>query len=78
MRKCWLPAFSLFPTMFSKGFFQGVVKSWIVWKRVNPSCNAKKWKFVTFWPQTSEMPRLLKELVSFIWHYMNKLCYGTR
>ena len=26
-RKCWLPAFSLFPTMFSKGFFQRVVKS---------------------------------------------------
>ena len=26
-RKCWLPAFSLFPTMFSKGFFK-VIKSW--------------------------------------------------
>ena len=26
-RKCWLPAFSPFPTMFSKGFFLGVVKS---------------------------------------------------
>ena len=26
-RKCWLPAFSLFPTMFSKGFFPNVVKS---------------------------------------------------
>ena len=22
-RKCWLPAFSPFPTMFSKGFFHG-------------------------------------------------------
>ena len=26
-RKCWLPAFSPFPTMFSKAFFFGVVKS---------------------------------------------------
>ena len=26
-RKCWLPAFSPFPTMFSKGFFFRVVKS---------------------------------------------------
>ena len=26
-RKCWLPAFSSFPAMFSKGFFHGVVKS---------------------------------------------------
>ena len=26
-RKCWLPAFSPFPTMFSKGFSIGVVKS---------------------------------------------------
>ena len=26
-RKCWLPAFSLFPTMFSKGFFIRQVKS---------------------------------------------------
>ena len=26
-RKCWLPAFSPFPTMFSKGFFSKVVKS---------------------------------------------------
>ena len=25
--KCWLPAFSPFPTMFSKGFFLKVVKS---------------------------------------------------
>ena len=25
-RKCWLPAFSSFPTMFSKGFFLRVVK----------------------------------------------------
>ena len=25
-RKCWLPAFSPFPTMFSKGFFLTVVK----------------------------------------------------
>ena len=27
-RKCWLPAFSPFPTMFSKGFFFRVIKSW--------------------------------------------------
>ena len=26
-RKCWLPAFSSFPTMFSKGFFRRVLKS---------------------------------------------------
>ena len=26
-RKCWFPAFSPFPTMFSKVFFLGVVKS---------------------------------------------------
>ena len=26
-RKCWLPAFSPFPTMFSNGFFFKVVKS---------------------------------------------------
>ena len=27
-RKCWLPAFSLFsPTMFSKAFFPGVIKT---------------------------------------------------
>ena len=26
-RKCWLPAFSPFPTFFSKGFFLRVVKS---------------------------------------------------
>ena len=26
-RKCWLPAFSTFPTMFSKGISYGVVKS---------------------------------------------------
>ena len=27
-RKCWLPAFSPFSTMFSKGFLQRVGKSW--------------------------------------------------
>ena len=27
VRKCWLPAFSPFPTMFYKGFFFWVVKS---------------------------------------------------
>ena len=26
-RKCWLPSFSPFPTVFSKGFFYRVVKS---------------------------------------------------
>ena len=26
-RKCWLPAFSRFSTMFSKGFFLRVIKS---------------------------------------------------
>ena len=26
MRKCWLPAFSPFPTMFSEGYFFRVVK----------------------------------------------------
>ena len=28
-RKCWLPAFSPFPTMFSKAFCLRVVKSWV-------------------------------------------------
>ena len=27
-RKCWLPAFSSFPIMFSKGFIPRVIKSW--------------------------------------------------
>ena len=27
-RKCWLPAFSLFPTMFSKAFLIRVIRSW--------------------------------------------------
>ena len=27
-RKCWLPAFSPFPTMFPKGFFLKIVNSW--------------------------------------------------
>ena len=27
-RKCWLPAFSTFPTVFSKGFFFRVAKKW--------------------------------------------------
>ena len=27
-RKCWLPTFSLFTTMFSKGFFLRVITSW--------------------------------------------------
>ena len=26
-RECWLPAFSSFPTMFSKSFFSRIVKS---------------------------------------------------
>ena len=30
-RKCWLPAFSPFPTIFSKGFFSGSFKVRIVW-----------------------------------------------
>ena len=33
--KCWLPAFSSFPTMFSKGYFLGVVKSRDCVKRFN-------------------------------------------
>ena len=28
LRKCWLPAFSPFPMMLSKGFFLRVVISW--------------------------------------------------
>ena len=28
MRKCWLPAFSPFPAMFSKGFFSKVGIMW--------------------------------------------------
>ena len=39
--KCWLPAFSPLPTMFSKGYFFRVVivKVLFVWKRVNPLPN---------------------------------------
>ena len=33
-RKCWLPAFSPLPTMFSKAFFSKGVKVQIVWERV--------------------------------------------
>ena len=29
-QKCWLPAFSTFPTMFSKGFFLQCIKSYCV------------------------------------------------
>ena len=29
-RKCWLPAFSPFPTMFSKAFFNRVIKAQVV------------------------------------------------
>ena len=44
-RKCWLPAFSPFPTMFLKAVFLGVE---IVWERVkefNPFPN-KPWFFL--------------------------------
>ena len=36
-RKCWIPAFSPFPTMFSKGFLYRVTKVMIVWWRFIPS-----------------------------------------
>ena len=36
-RKCWLPAFSPFPAMFSKGFyFSWLLKVRSVWLRVKP------------------------------------------
>ena len=52
-RKCWFPAFSSFPKMFSKGFFSRVVNLGIVWERVNtlfaktwPNCICtEKWLF---------------------------------
>ena len=34
-RKCWFPAFSPFPTMFSKGFFRGSLKVRLVCFRLN-------------------------------------------
>ena len=35
-RKCWVPAFSTFPTMFSKAFFLKIIKTWdILTKRLN-------------------------------------------
>ena len=34
-RKCWLPAFSPFPTLFSNASFPGSLKVEIVWERVN-------------------------------------------
>ena len=33
-RKCWLPAFSPFPTMFSQASFSGSLKVEIMWLRV--------------------------------------------
>ena len=33
--KCWLPAFSSFPTVFSKAFFFRVVKVGNVWQKIN-------------------------------------------
>ena len=33
-RKCWLPAFSPFPTMFSNGFFFRVVRGQGLWDKV--------------------------------------------
>ena len=38
-RKCWLPTFSPFPTMFSKGFFFRVVKSRYYVERVKTKKN---------------------------------------
>ena len=35
-RKCWLPAFSSFPTIFSKGFSLRVVQSGLRHKEFNP------------------------------------------
>ena len=36
----WLPTFSPFPMMFSKGFFLGVTKSWdyVIKKKKNMAC----------------------------------------
>ena len=34
-RKCWLPAFSPLPSLFSKGFFPRVVKSGLCGKELN-------------------------------------------
>ena len=34
-RKCWLPAFSPFSTMFSKAYFSGSLKVGLVWQGVN-------------------------------------------
>ena len=45
-RKCWLPAFSPFPTVFSKAFFLPVVKSGLcckglIWTRLKSWCLVK-------------------------------------
>ena len=48
-RKCWLPAFSTFPAMFSKGFFPRVVKSVLCGKGLKPCKQILDWsKFNAF------------------------------
>ena len=48
-KKCWLPAFSPFHTMFSKGFFLKFVKSWDC--AVKGECICKKKKKTTHGPK---------------------------
>ena len=44
--KCWLPGFSPFPTMFSRGFFSWLLKVGVVWQRIK---SMTKTEIVTEW-----------------------------
>ena len=57
-RKCWLPAFSPFPTMFSKGIFLRVVKSRNkCGKKLNLRQDLDTW----LWPWQMTMTLVLKK-----------------
>ena len=56
-RKCWFSTFSPFQTMFSKGFFFKVVKSW--------DCMVKSYKFSSskLYPVNLNSPNIKNNLV---------------
>ena len=72
-RKCWLPAFSPFPTMFLKGFFFNVVKS-----RNSIVKSGKELKFVLGWTENIWVKE--KMLVTTIFPLSNNdfKCYISR
>ena len=54
--KCWLPAFSPFPTVFYKDVFFRIIKSW---NCVEKSLNLKNlfWVYPSFFPRFDDKPR---------------------